>query len=236
VLVVYFDECKDQVGSQPYYWLCGVALPASAISEVEGEVRSVAKVLFGDDKPTKATELHASVVFNGSKHCTGLGLPERLEALKGLAQILAARPAVARIQIRIDPAKVYTPHWTPAELAFLFFLEKVDQLAKADGGPALLVGDLERRALAEKMIASLAEYRSDGTPFPFGVILNQLVDTVYFGESHHSRLLQLADTWTWFSQLGESAGAGRPLQAGLLQFLRRDADIMFPTKWKQWPT
>jgi hypothetical protein len=47
VLITYFDEVKYHKGRQPYYWLGGIAVDASAIRILEEQLNSLAEEVFG---------------------------------------------------------------------------------------------------------------------------------------------------------------------------------------------
>jgi hypothetical protein len=235
MLIVYFDEVKYQAGVQPFQWLAGVAVPGDTIKELEAELSALALTTFGSTTLEPDTEFHASRIFNGGAHFANTPRSDRLEILRELARILARFRQAKRIQVRIDVGKVYSSTWSPAELAFIFFTERANQLARVEKQPALLIGDFEQHSLVTSMVERYANYRSSGTPFPYGIRVDDLVDTVHFARSHHSRLLQLADAWAWFSQLPHAARADQEPRRSLIKFLRTDADIMWPDKYKVWP-
>ena len=64
-----------------------------------------------------------------------------------------------------------------------------------------MIGDRENDKVSKKFAEILSKYRQEGTPYAFGTSLDNLVDTVHFTDSHHSRMLQLADFYVWALQL-----------------------------------
>ena len=65
----------------------------------------------------------------------------------------------------------------------------------------ILIGDFEKDQTVSRVIAKLSGYRDNGTPYQFGRDIQRLIDSAHFSHSHHSRMLQLADCYTWFLQL-----------------------------------
>ena len=52
---------------------------------------------------------------------------------------------------------------------------------------SLLIGDFEKEKAVNKAVRRLAQYREDGTPYPFGTEIENILDTIHFAHSHHSR-------------------------------------------------
>ena len=84
---------------------------------------------------------------------------------------------------------------------FMYFVERVDSYVRAQNTPGLLIGDRESESISGTFAESLSGYRAAGTAYRFGKKLTHLVDTVHFTNSHHSRMLQLADMHVWLRQL-----------------------------------
>ena len=62
-----------------------------------------------------------------------------------------------------------------------------------------------------------------------------LIDTVHFAQSHHSRMLQLADVCMWYRQLIYRTDVPTSLREDFLIFCR-ELDIGMPNTYKFWPT
>jgi len=235
MLIAYFDEVKYQEGVQPYEWLAGIVVDATAVRELEEQVGALAVTAFGSSELCKATEFHASEIMAGKRNCKGKSLVERLEILRALAGILADRDRVMRVHARIDVKKLYSDK-DPSELAFIFFVERVNVLARRKQDIGLLIGDFEHERVVSDITQKLSRYRASGTPYEFGQEIDAIIDTVHFSRSHHSRMLQLADVFAWFTQLPHGPSAGKEPQHSLIQFLRNEADILWPTTYKEWPS
>jgi hypothetical protein len=234
VLIGYFDEVKHQPGVQPYEWLAGIFVRDAAIQEVERRLNELAYEAFGTRLLTKKSEFHAAVMLNGSGTWKGRELGTRIQLLKKLALLLGERDLIKRVQVRIDVTRLRTDK-EPSELAFMFFVEKANALLKGERDVGLLIGDFEHERVVNKVTEKLSDYRANGTPYDFGQDIDALVDTVHFCRSHHSRLLQLADAYAWFSQLSHGPSGTKEPQKSLVQFASTEADILWPDKFKHWP-
>ena len=234
MIIGYFDEVKYQPGVQPYEWLAGVFVRDSAVQQVERRVNELACEAFGTSRLGKESEFHAAAMMNGKGPWRGRQLAVRVTLLKRLALLLGERDLIKRVQVRIDVGKLRTEK-EPSELAFMFFVEKANALVKVERDVGLLIGDFEHERVVNRVTVKLADYRANGTPYGFGQDIEALVDTVHFCRSHHSRLLQLADAYAWFSQLPHGPSADKEPQKSLVEFARTEADILWPDKFKDWP-
>lgn len=233
--LVYFDEVKFQAGVQPYEWIGGVCVSSEDVEQVEAAVTQLAVAYFGDPTPEDLTEFHGSAILAGKRGFKSTPLVDRIELLKALACILGDRERIKRILIRIDVARLFSGSDSPADFAFMYFVEKVEELMVGQRSRAMLIGDYEHERVVAKAVRRLAQFRHNRTDYAFGRPITRIIDTVHFGRSHHSRLLQLADIFTWFQQLAESEGSAKEPQATLLRHAHRVADMMFPDKYKFWP-
>lgn len=234
MLIGYFDEVKYQVGVQPYEWLAGIFVEDATLPAVEARLNEIAAEAFGTVALEKATELHAAPILNGKGRWKGQPLEKRIAILRALADLLGERDLIMRVQVRIEVAKLYSK-LPPPELAFMFFVEKANQLFIEKNSIGLLIGDFEHEGVVDRVTRKLSDYRAHGTPYEFGKDVDRIVDTVHFCRSHHSRLLQLADAYAWFSQLPHGASARKEPQQSLIAYATEHAGIMWPTKYKHWP-
>jgi len=61
-----------------------------------------------------------------------------------------------------------------------------------------------------------------------------VIDTFHFTQSHHSRVLELADACMWYRQLGWRTDVQTQLRKGFLTHCR-ELDIGMPNTYKYWP-
>lgn len=231
---IYFDEVKYQPPRQPRHWIGALSIDARALQELERQVNDVAAELFGTRILSRETEFHAVDMVQGAAHFRGRKIEDRLSALEKLLSI-ANNEAVRRISVSVIPERMVAPG-TAAEKAFVFFVEKAQlDLAKSkDTG--ILVGDLDTD-YADEGVSNLSHYRDRGTPYHFGRSIDRLLDSVYFIPSHHSRMVQLADTYAYVLQLLHSPPENdRYPKARLRQFVREQTNLGWANSYKDWPS
>lgn len=228
--VTYFDEVKpNPTQGQCHYLVGGVVVPVNKVSTMEKSVSDLAETTFGTRDLTVTTEFHASYCYGGKGHFKGMAIEKRLNLIAALLQIISETEGVMRVYAAIDTGKLYKPS-TAAEVAFQHFVERVE-MALPEGSPCLMIGDLDDEQ-SNAMVKDFARYRQRGTPTTYGIKIEQLVDSVHFGRSHHSRMLQLADNYL-FNVSGQFSGrSGWP--AKRLHELLENVNL-FPTKYKVWP-
>lgn len=235
MLIVYFDEVKYQEGNQPYYWLGAIVASAEDIWAAEAAMSVLSERCFGAPHMSRDTEFHAADIFHRKRAFKGWSdIDQRLDVLKELAAILDRCKDIGKVRIRIDPNKMIRKDYE--EVAFVFLVEKVEQYLRAAEQPGILIGDRENERVSQKFAEMLSKYRATGTPYQFGVDLEYLVDTVHFTDSHHSRMLQLADLYVWLSQLCVVSDKARYPQSELIQHIREHTNILAPSRYKNWPT
>lgn len=194
MLITYFDEVKYQQGSQPYYWLAGISASATTIWELESKVAELSQEYFGSPALTRDTEFHAAEIFHRKRNFKQWwDIGSRVQVINRLASILNEAEGVGKIYVRIDPSKMIADDYE--QKAFIFFVERVEMHLNAHKQPGLLIGDRENEKVSGAFAETLSKYRFDGTPYQFGRKLEFLIDTVHFTDSHHSRMLQLADLY-----------------------------------------
>jgi len=193
VYVTYFDEVKaDSKQGQDNYWVGGICLPMSAITSVELRVNDLARKWFKSEEMTKVTEFHGRCIYFGKFPCRDWKPDRRLELLTALVEILAETDDIRRVYARVDTTKLKAKQ-KAAEIAFAMFCERV-QLLVGRKEQTLLIGDLDT-GRSNTTIEEFSKYRVDGTPWQHGIDISSIVDSVHFANSHHSRMLQLADIY-----------------------------------------
>lgn len=235
MLVVYFDEGKHAPGTQRYYWLGGIVASGDVIRSLENDVAALSTELFGTPELARDTEFHAADIFHRKKNFKDWSdIGKRLDVLKRLLTILNAA-AIGRIYVRIEPDRMVASD--VEEKAFMFFTERVELYLRTAKSPGILIGDRENDRVSGTFAEILSGYRSSGTPYAYGTHLTHLVDTVHFTDSHHSRMLQLADLYVWTMQFyfgGDNSGYPR---SDLAEFIRGSTgSILGAHRYKIWPT
>jgi hypothetical protein len=237
VLIGYFDEVKYNPPRQPYYWLGAIVVPATIVRDLEVQVGALAEECFGTQILSRETEFHATDVYHRARQFRSwTDIDRRLSILRRLLKVVDRRGEVFKISIRIDPALMVKPEdiegW-----AFMFLVERMNQLLRAKESLGLLIGDYENESVTNRATGRLSGYRTTGgTPHYFGQEITNLVDTVHFSRSHLSRMLQLADAYTWAQQFAATGGHASYPGTDLLHFLQQSTELLVPDKYKHWPT
>ena len=234
--IIYFDEVKYQEGNQPYYWIGGIVVTPEAIWRLENSVSELAKECFGASTLSRETEFHAAEIFHRKRNFKKWNeINKRVKVLHQLAEIINSEEELAKIYVRIEPAKMVTDS-NIEEKAFMFFVERVEQYLRANRTPGMLIGDRENESVSNQFSETLSHYREYGTSYQFGIELAHLIDTVHFTDSHHSRMLQLADIYVWLIQLCFNSDPDAHPQKLIVEFVKEKTDLLSPNKYKIWPT
>ncbi len=196
--LLYYDEVKYDPPIQPSFWLGGVCAPHTAIPEIEEQINKVSADAFGSRLLSKENEFHGIEICQGNGNFKSRNFEERLAILQRLLEI-AAREDVYRICIRINPEYIAYSSSPPDEIAFMYFIEQADSLFAEIGSLGMVFGDYDEPIIG-KSVASLSHFRRGGTLWARGKEIENIIDTVHFAKSHHSRMIQLADVFLYCSQ------------------------------------
>jgi hypothetical protein len=198
--LIYLDEVKYQPPEQPYYWLCGFAADQDALAFLDQQSRNVSMWYFGTEQMRNETEFHAKHIIAGKGPYKGHEAERRIELTRRLIDCLCGHSSIKRIEIRIDPSKMVYER-DPAQSAFMFFIERANQLMKNHQSMGVLIADEESKKVASGNVSSLCNYREWGTDWRFGQEIGHLADTIHHTSSHQSRMIQLADVFVYACQL-----------------------------------
>lgn len=230
--VLYFDEVKYEKGKQDGFWLGGIALPLAVVSEVESQVNLLSKEVFGDSRLSRTTEFHGKEIFQGKSWFKGKPFDYRLDILNKIMLIIM-RSDIQRIYVKIQPENLVYTSDDPADIAFMYFVELADKIFEKMGGPGMLFGDYDEPRVGPTVM-SLDRFKEDGTYWRKGTVITNVVDTVYFAQSHHSRMLQLADVFLYCLQLA-SAPASVSKTRTALRTLIEQHKLRLGCRNKVWP-
>jgi hypothetical protein len=103
--------------------------------------------------------------------------------------------AVFRCIDTVGQSRRYARPDPPHEVALQYLLEDVNDYVTELGGHVLVVADDVHSA--ERHRTNFRFFRRHGTPGYRSSTLDAVLDTIYFGPSSHSRLLQAADLLTY---------------------------------------
>lgn len=229
--LIYIDEVKFHPPVQPWYWLCGLAIPSDAIIAVEESLNSIAEEYFGTRVLDKQVEFHAVDIVNGKGPYKQRAIADRLALLKRLTSVVTGHPEIGRIQIRLEPGRISRDDYQ--RIAFMYFIERADQLLSTRKSIGMLIADHDREFITDN-VKSLSAFRASGTDWQYGQEINRLIDTVHHTESHHSRLLQLADIYV-YAVCASHRNPTDYIRGELVKHVRELDPFLFPTKFKYWP-
>lgn len=229
--LIYFDEVKFEPPKQRFHWFGGFAISSNDVAAIEGLMNNLAKDWFGDPKLSKETEFHAKDIVHGKALFKGVPIDERLELLGKLLDI-CARDEVNSIFSCVEWEEVKFSG-DPAEVAFMFFVEKVDSYLKFAGSVGLLIGDLDL-PFVDTSVANLSSYKAGSTKYSYGRKIDYCLDTVHFAHSHHSRLVQLADIDIYARQFCRGDNTA-PWRQKFLEQIKKTSSERFPVRYKDYP-
>lgn len=233
--LVYYDEVKYESKKQPAHWFGGVAIHTDRIAEIENELTKLAEDVFSSSRLTTETEFHAKDIFHGKKNFKGVPFEERLEVLEKLVAISASEHVSAIYsRVEVDKVAFISSNAEIEELTFMYFVEKVDEFLKRKNSFGMLIGDFDEPNIGPS-VANLSKFRSEGTKFSYGREITQLIDTVHFAKSHHSRLIQLADIDLYCRQFCCQKNETNSRKA-FREIIRKYNSGRFPKKYKDYPS
>lgn len=229
--LVYIDEVKYDEVQEPYYWLCALAVSEEDIVSVEDALNRIAADYFGSPALEAHTEFHATDIVQGKRAFKGHDLEKRVILFKRLVDVIDGHPNLGRILVRLDPSRMNrNDHQS---IAFMFLVERIEQLMIARASKALLIADHDKQFINTN-VRSLSTYKATGTEFQYGHEILSVVDTVHHTQSHHSRLLQLSDVYAYSLSLRAKQPEKYP-KNHLVEHVCALSNFVFPSKYKYWP-
>ncbi len=229
--LLYYDEVKYDPPNQQSYWLGGISFPHHLIPEIEDEINQVSERAFGSRLLAKETEFHGIEICRGKGNFKGRDFDERVGILTDLLRI-AARKDIYRIRVKVNPSKITHSNDDPSDIAFMFFVEAAEELFKEQDTLGMLFGDYDEPMIGSS-VATLSRFRRGGTRWARATDITRIIDTVHFAQSHHSRLIQLADIFLYCSQFIWSDNKARWRK--VIDEKIRDSGVYSCSKSKDWP-
>lgn len=236
MLLTYFDEIKPNPPAQEWFLIGGITLPAAEALSIERELDELALNFFGTAVLAKDNEFHGRDIFHGKAGCKGRSVDDRLRLFRALLDVLD-RPGISKHVVKIHVPRHRARYRYPMpeyNLGLMFLVELVDDHLERAGTHGMLFGDYERDQ-ADNSIISLSEFRQQGTHFTFGRPIGNLIDTLYFAKSHHSRFIQLADVFMYLVQLEHYHDGQNRLRVELVDDLRSRLHVLRDATVKTWP-
>lgn len=197
--MIYLDESGRD---SRYYFFGALIADASAVCDIERGLDEVAHLISqnvaGFDP---RTEFHAVDMFQGSAAWKSVPTAWRVKACDLTAKVLArssARFIFRGIDIQRLRAKYTNPY--PVHLITLAqVLERAEGFLAGQGLDGRIgVAHADEHHSAHSARRSLRDFKLARVPGYTTRQLLHIADTIYFGPSHESRLLQAADVATYF--------------------------------------
>lgn len=198
--LIYLDESARD---DRFYFFGALIVDAEAVRRIEAGLNEIAQLVarhvpgFSPD-----AEFHAVNMFHGEEEWDIVPVGWRVKACDLVSKVIgrsSARFVFRGVDIQAQRAR-YGSSTFPAHLLTLAHtLEEIDrQLDEIDrpDGIGLVLADDHHTAPGARR--SLRDFRIENVPGYTQGRLTRIADTIYFGPSHESRLLQAADVATYF--------------------------------------
>lgn len=231
----YFDEVKAELPDRPYFFIGGVTIDESAMTDIEAALNDVAHRLFNSSVLAKSNELHGKEIFQGKGCCKGMKPKPRIDALKGIIDILAKNEVhkhLTQLDVANHRAKYNKPE-PEYNLGLMFYIEQIDRFLEKNNSKGMLFGDYERDE-ANDSIINLSHFKHYSTRYTYGRKITHLLDTLYFAHSHHSRFVQLADVFLYLVQSRHYNVRKNRFQQEILEYVD-DTGVVKDATRKNWP-
>jgi hypothetical protein len=232
--IAYFDEVKYSK-SKPYYWLGALIATPIQIRNLELKVNDLSEEIFGSRSLAKENEFHASHVFNGNGVFEDWDWEKKFDLLSKLIEIINSENDVGKIYVRINVNELTHGSVDVETTAFMYLVERIESYLRVRSIPGLLIGDRESDHVSSKFAGDLSHYKECGTTWSFGRDIKNLIDTVHFTHSHHSRMIQLADAYVYFMQFLAAGDNKKAEKKQLIEYIRSLDNFTKVSKCKIWP-
>lgn len=198
--LVFVDESARD---DDYYFFGALIADAAAIRSIETGLDGIGQLLARQvDGFDAHTEFHAAEIFHGKGAWRSVPVVWRVKACTLVAKVLArstARFVLRGVDLGALRARYGSLAHPPHLLTLAHLLECVhDHLGRLDHDEQLGLVLADEHHSAVRARRSLREFKLDSVPGYTRRPLTRIADTIYFGPSHESRMLQAADLATFF--------------------------------------
>ncbi len=194
---LYVDESgrDDQ-----YYFFGGLIVDDAVAHAIESGLEGIAALLAHNVSGfARTTEFHGNEMFHGEKHWDPVPVAWRVKACELVAKVIERSGAefvfrgIDLVGLRARYVNPYPPHL----LTLAHLLDEVDtRMDRVHGEVAVVLADDHHSASGSRR--NLHDFKIRRVPGYTQRQFVSLVDTIYFGPSHASRLLQATDVATYF--------------------------------------
>ncbi|UOE43510.1 DUF3800 domain-containing protein [Agromyces larvae] len=194
---VYVDESARDTR---YYFIGGLIVDDRAARMIEAGLDGIGKLIEANVPGfDRRTEFHAHEMFHGTNQWDGVPVAWRVKASELIAKTIE-RSRAEYVFRGIDLVRLRTRYQNPYPahlLTLAHLLDEIDsRMERVHDEMAIVLADDHHSATNSRR--NLVDFKIRRVPGYTQRKLGNLVDTIYFGPSHASRLLQAADLATYF--------------------------------------
>jgi hypothetical protein len=193
LVLAYVDESY----TTDRFYLGAVIVDGAAGKQIDASLSAIMKDYEGQFGLTAATEMHGNPMFQGKGEWANVPTRVRINMYtRAMAAVgsSGAQIILRGMNVRRQRERYVTAH-PPHEVVLGHLLERVNGYARVNNSHALVLAD-EVHTM-ERHRTNFRAFRAEGTPGYRPSTLQQLIDTIHFAPSYHSRLLQAADLVTF---------------------------------------
>jgi hypothetical protein len=200
VRLIFLDESARD---DRYYFFGALIVDANSLRFIERGLDEIAALL-ATNVPAfaEATEFHAVDMFHGRNAWRPVPVVWRVKACDLVAKVIARSGAAfvfRGVDVQAQRQRYGRRAFAPHLLTLAHTLEEVDrQLAQHDPLEELGLAVADEHHSARGARRSLRAFKILSVPGYTQGPLTRIADTIYFGPSDESRLLQAADVATYF--------------------------------------
>lgn len=223
--MIYLDESgrDDQ-----FYFFGALIVDAAAITAIEAGVNGVAELLARQVPGfAPSTEFHAVDMFHGKGAWKSVPVVWRVKAAELVSKIIARSSAeyVFRgIDLEALRRRYRSPH-PPHLLTLAHVLQGSDRrLSRTRPGPVIGLVHADEHHSAANARRSLRGFRRNAVAGYTNRPIEWIADTIYFGPSDQSRLLQATDLATYFMNRFHTVEEGDERSARAIARIVRNID------------
>lgn len=193
---IYIDETgntgADVSGDQPIHMLGASVIHTDKVRVVEDALNELAK---GISEDCDAVEFKGSWLANGKAHFKGMAPSERIDLTRQILEI-AAESLEAFGYAGVDKRKSFASDH-PQVISMTLLLERLQSFLRARKTFGLIIAD-EYNELGDSLIEEYERFKRTGTKWGYAKVkLHNVIDSLHYVKSRHSRLLQVSDIMTY---------------------------------------
>ncbi len=193
LVLAYVDESY----TAERFYLGAVIVDGAAAERIEAGLNAIMHDYRGQFGLSLATEMHGNPLFQGKEEWSEVPTRVRINVYQRAMEVVGtsgARVILRGMNVRRQRERYVDPH-PPHEVVLGHLLERVNDYARSIDVHALVLADEVHTH--ERHRTNFRHFRLGGTPGYRSTMLGQLLDTIHFAPSNHSRLLQAADLVTF---------------------------------------